>query len=1608
MIDPDEKTKRSLIKAAQKSLTASGKDISQLVSDMFSSAAAEDLVEYTSDELAEFAKDCWDSLSDHQIGTHKIRIFNPNLATDGAAHKDVTVVEITNDNMPFLVDSVMGAVQSCGYPMSLVLHPVLHIGRGKKGNVDHYYGTSTPEGVRGVRKESLIQLHIERLDSRQEIDQLMDELDLVLKDVRHAVADWQKMRLRLTEATLNFKSSPPPVPVDGLAEGIQFLEWLGNDNFTFLGMRDYVFEGGVDSGELARQTESGLGILRDPDVRVLRRGKELVVMTPEIREFMLRPEPLIITKANVKSRVHRPVHMDYIGVKQFDEEGILIGELRIIGLFGSTTYTESTKTVPYLRRKVDGVLTKSGFDPDGHSGRALMNVLEGYPRDELFQIDIDTLTRFAEAILRLDERPRIRVLPRRDKFNRFVSVMVFVPRDRYTTGVRLGIGQYLAKVYEGRLSAWYVTYPEGPLARVHFIIGHDEGEMPDPSRADLEREVSSIVRTWQDSLRYVLRQSLDAEKARLLGEKYANAFQAGYIEQFGSESALDDIKIIEKLGRGRDTRITFYRRPDENDHRVSLKVIHAEWPIPLSERVPMLENMGFRVINERTYQITPFEGTASYLHDMTLETASGAPMAYSSEEFDRLRMLFLAVWYDRAEDDGYNALALHAKIAWRDIAMIRSVSRYLRQAGIFYSESFMSEALCRNPKIAVALVDIFHLRFSIDEGKGDRSLKAARTLEEINAALESVDSIDDDRILRRFLNVIESVLRTNFFQLDSEGQPKPTFSFKLNPRNIDELPAPRPYREIFVYSPRLEGVHLRFGKVARGGLRWSDRAQDFRTEVLGLVKAQQVKNAVIVPVGAKGGFVPKKLPVGGSREDVFTEGTEAYKIFISSLLDVTDNLDGEKVVPPEMVVRRDDDDAYLVVAADKGTATFSDTANAISEGRDFWLGDAFASGGSAGYDHKKMGITARGGWEAVKRHFREMDRDIQKEPFTAAGVGDMSGDVFGNGMLLSKKTRLVAAFDHRDIFIDPNPNADKTWPERKRLFDMGRSSWQDYNKSYLSKGGAIFSRSEKSLTLSPEIQKLLQIDKSKTTPNEVMTAILRMETDLLWFGGIGTYIRASTESDAEAGDRANDAIRVTPQQLKCKVIGEGANLGITQKARMEFSRLGGRCNSDAIDNSAGVNSSDLEVNIKIALGAAVRSKKLDTPARNKLLADMTDNVAGLVLRNNYLQTLSISLAERRGIEAFSYQKRMMQHLEKRQLLDREVEFLPDDITLSEMELAGQTLTRPEIGVLLAYAKLTLYDDLLETTVPDDPYFEVELISYFPDMMKENYKSEITGHRLRREIIATQIANHMINRGGPTFITRIGDQTGAKSDETALAFTAATAAFALEELYAGIDKLDNSVTGDMQLELYQRLQEAVFEQTVWFLRNVTSSEGVAATIDRFKSGIQTLSPKMLDLTISSIKERTAEQIKRYSDAGVPGELAEKIARLPLDLSIPDAVLVSERASKPLDKVATIFFKVADHFRIGRIDTLARNLAVVDYYDGLALDRARSMLASAHRQIAAEVLSKGTTQKGFDDWLKMKGIEAERTISAVNEITESDVLTVSKLSVAASLLADLAST
>ncbi len=1147
-------------------------------------------------------------LARHRLpGVANVRVYNPSTEADGWSNAR-TIIQVVTDDMPFLVDSVTGALVNAGIDIHLIVHPQLVVSRDAAGELEHV----VPRDVTGKKvsvavgelAESWMLLSIDRESDEARRALLERTVRDVLEDVRQSVEDWPKMRSKCLVLAAELEGSPPQgVDADETALAIRFLRWMADDHFTFLGFRDYTLRQTAEGELLAPVTGSGLGLLRsDPPL-----GQDPVLLTPQASAKAHEPNILVLTKANTRSTVHRITHLDYVGVKQYDEAGQVVGERRFLGLYASTAYTESVMRVPLVAEKVQAVLERSGVAPDSHTGKDLLGVLESYPRDELIQAGIEQLYETAMSVTQLQERRRTKLFIREDDFGRFVSCLVYIPRDRYNTTVRLRMADILKDTFGGESVEFSARVSESALSRLQFVVRVPKGRrvrtLDRAEQEALEHRLVEVSRTWSDRLGDALRAARGEEDGDRLMDRFGRAFPTAYEETFSVHQGVADLSHLDRLGKGTGTSVALYRPADAPDDVRRFKLFRVD-PLSLTDILPIFTHMGVEVVDEQPFEVVRADGTTLYVYDFGLRVPDAA--IWEECPHERLRELFegavAAVWDGRAESDGFNRLVLAAQLTWRQVVVLRAVAKYLRQARATYSQSYLEDALVSHPAIARELVELWEARFDPQRYAGSVSDERTAAEEEIAGrvvdALDDVSSLDHDRIIRAFLGVIRAGLRTNFYQPGADGEHKAYVSLKLNPKAVPDLPAPRPQFEIWVYSPRVEGVHLRFGPVARGGLRWSDRREDFRTEVLGLVKAQMVKNAVIVPTGSKGGFYPKQLPDPAvDREAWLEEGKAAYRMFISGLLDITDNRVSGAAVPPEHVVRHDGDDVYLVVAADKGTATFSDIANGVAQSYGFWLDDAFASGGSAGYDHKAMGITARGAWESVKRHFREMGVDTQSQDFTVVGVGDMSGDVFGNGMLLSEHIRLVAAFDHRHVFIDPSPDAAASFAERRRLFDLPRSSWDDYDKSLISAGGGVFPRHLKSIEVTPEMAEVLGIKGVQTmTPAELIHAILLAPVDLLWNGGIGTYVKASTEDHISIGDRANDAIRVDGKQLRAKVVGEGGNLGLSQLGRIEAAFCGVRVNTDAIDNSAGVDTSDHEVNIKVLLGEVVRQGDCSPPS----------------------------------------------------------------------------------------------------------------------------------------------------------------------------------------------------------------------------------------------------------------------------------------------------------------------------------------------------------------------------------------------------------------------------
>ncbi|CAI9414187.1 NAD-specific glutamate dehydrogenase [Pleomorphomonas sp. T1.2MG-36] len=1568
-----------LDEAADLAASGSRPEVASLLKTLYGKGAAEDVVAYTANELVAFAEGAMSSLSLRVPGIHSIRIYNPTWDEEASHRREVTVVDVLNENMPFLVDSVMQELTDAGIEVRLMVHPILSVVRGMSGRLLSI--GDDPD----ANRESFIHIHIARLPDAIAAAQLETRLDGLLTEVRAAVDDWPRMQALVKSVINVYRHTPPPLPPEAVAEAVEFLNWLNADNFTFLGLREYAVGAGGSSAEPTSLIPTGgYGLLRDPEVRVLRRGREMVQVTPEITEFLRQAEPLIVAKANVKARVHRHAYLDYIGIKRYDAHGRLVSEIRLLGLFTASAYTRSTHSIPYLRRKVGTIMASAGFDPESHSGRALRNILESYPRDELFQVDLDTLLDFSLAILELGERPRIRVLARRDKFDRFVSLLVYVPRDRYNTDTRLAIGNYLADAFDGRVSSVYPAFPEGPLARVHYIIGRDDGPTPAVAQAELEAAVARITRNWCDGFADACRAKFGPARGRKLIELYARAFPEAYRASYSAEMAVADVALLELFAGDRWTAVDLIGGGLPSP-RVSMRLMSRGGPVPLSARVPVLEAMGFTVLEEKTFEIGR-SGETIVLHDMALRRADGVDVDLSRDG-NRLKALFMAVWLGRADSDRLNALTLVAGLGWREIAMLRALARYLGQVGLAHGHAYVAEALVRNAGVATLLVALFSARFD-PTFAGDRAARLAALRGELEAALREVPILDDDRILRRLANLIEAATRTTFFQIGVDGDPHPVMAFKFDAARIDGLPAPRPFAEIWLHAPDVEGVHLRFGKVARGGLRWSDRPEDFRTEILGLVKAQQVKNAVIVPVGAKGGFVARRIAAGADRA---AAGIAAYERYVGTLIDLTDNIVEDAVVPPVDTVRYDGDDPYLVVAADKGTASFSDVANRIALSRGFWLADAFASGGSAGYDHKKMGITARGAFEAVKRHFRELDLDAEVDPFTAVGVGDMSGDVFGNFMLLSPSLKLVAAFDHRHIFIDPAPDAEAALAERRRLFALPRSSWADYDATKLSPGGGVFSRTQKSVALSAGARAVLGVKADALSPDELVAALLRAPVDLLFFGGIGTFVRGGDESNLDVGDRINDGVRVSAGDLRARVVGEGANLGMTPRARVDFARRGGRINSDAIDNVGGVATSDAEVNIKIAFGRAMAAGRLELAERNELLAGMTDDIAASVLRLCRRQVVALSVTRARGSGELPRLMRLSAVLAERGLLDPRREGLPDEVAAGRLAAAGETLSRPETAILMAHAKLMLSDELLSGRLIDDPALNDWLNHAFPPAMRARFAEDISAHRLARDILATRIAGAAVDAAGPTFVSRLGDEADVDAQAAVRALVVAAAAFGTDTVTAEIDALEGKVTGAVWVELRRRVADFLTDAALWVAQNVKAEGDLASSIERLAGGVRSFRDSAPAGKVDS--ELVA--------AGVPERLAMRLASLPAELGSLDLIVIGEEVGRAVDEVLPVMVAIDEAISADLVGRLAGLVRPADLYEGQAAEIARRSFASSRRRIVARAIAEG----GADLWTTAREARIGRLRQLIGDLLVGPP-TVAKLTVAAGLVAELA--
>ena len=1560
----------------------------------YANVAVQDLSARTPAMLAAAALSNFDTIAKRRPGKTNIRVHSPDAKRDGWTSPH-SFVEVGTDDMPFLVDSASAALAQLGITVALLVHPIMRVKRDGAGNIVEIVEAGSTGGA--TRAESIVTFEIARQEDAARLKEIADTLTGVYADVRAAVEDWPAMRAEVQGIINDLKLRFAEGTTGEVAEAQDFLQWAHDNHFTFLGYREYEFVGEGKAAKVKVDAKKGLGLLRDSDRLVLSELRHLGSLPSEVQAFVRRPDPVIVSKADAKSTVHRAVTLDTIGVKKFDARGKVIGQRLIVGLFTSTAYSSSPRAIPLLRRKIDKVFTRTGFAPASHDGKALQHILETFPRDELFQIRDADLHDISLGILHTQDHQRVAVFVRLDDFLRYASCFIYVPRERYSYDLRARVQTILEKAFGGEMANYNTEYGETPLARIHMTIALAERRHPDIDIKQIEAEIARAARSWPDNLRRALAAAHEPALARTLADAYGEAFPTSYTDHIDAEATLADVANIHQAVSSNRLTMDLYRPKSAAANELRFKIYHPHVPLPLSDVLPMLEDMGLKVIDEMPHAVTPRTTTHALvmIHDFGLQTRNGAAVdladvrANFHEVFDRS-------WSGEMESDGLNALVIGAELGWREIVTLRHFARYLRQVKAPFSQEYMIGALNNNPAIAASLADMFVAKF--DPKNKSRDALVEKFRKDILTTLESVTSADEDRVLRRFLNVVDSALRTNFFQMGADGQPKPYLSVKFDSTKIDEMPLPRPLREIFVYSPRVEAIHLRGGLVARGGIRWSDRPEDFRTEILGLMKAQMVKNSVIVPVGSKGGFTVKRPPVDGGRDAIMAEGIACYRTFMSGLLDITDNLKNGKILPPKDVVRLDGDDPYLVVAADKGTATFSDIANGIAIDYGFWLGDAFASGGSVGYDHKKMGITARGAWESVKRHFREVGKDIQNEDFICVGVGDMSGDVFGNGMILSRHTKLIGAFNHMHIFVDPDPDPSTSFKERVRMFNLPRSSWTDYNAKVLSKGGGIYDRKAKSIALSAEARARFAITKATVTPNELIKVMLQAEVELLWFGGIGTYMKASFETHADADDRSNDAVRVSANEVRAKVIGEGANLGVTQRARIEYALRGGRLNADSIDNSAGVDTSDHEVNIKILLDAVVAKKKLSYAQRNVQLAKLTDELALLVLRDNYMQTQAIMLSQAKSVALLDLQQRFVRMLERAGRLDRVIEHLPDDETWAERARDRVGLTRPEIAIVMPYSKMWLYDTLLASDLPDDPLFENDLVNYFPTALRTKYRKEILAHQLRREIIATVVTNSMINRVGGTFGINLMEKTGVTPVEVARAYIVVRDAFNLRAIWSAIEALDAKVHADVQIKLFYDIEQLIERATLWVLRNVAAPIDIGKTIAELKPGISQLTPSIDKLIPKEVTEHIEFRIKRYTDGGVPAPLARQIAFTILMISAPDIVRAAAQSKRPLADVARLYFQIGETFRLGWLRYNAEKLPADNHWQKLAAAAVIEELYAHQKNLALRMMRGSITGDPLERWTKANASSLEQMKQMLTELSAADLVDLSMLAVA----------
>lgn len=1607
-----EKTQSATDELIEKTISYAHKHLSKKEADLISrfiplyycNISLEDTTTRSVANLYGMAMAHWELMQQRKSKELKINIFNPDLKKDGWQSNHTIIQVITND-MPFLVDSIRMEINRLGFTPHFMVHTggmrVCRDKNNKMTNVSSFHACEEDKST----IEAPISVEIDRQTDPKIIADIQNNLRRVLGDVRQMVADWPSMTQRVQEIIKELDPKKLVQDADEVNETKAFLEWLLADHFTFLGFRDYEIVGKGKDCALRLIPDSSLGVLRD--TRQSKTLRQYADLPKEARERALsKTNLLILAKTNTLSTVHRPAYTDFIVVKRFNEKGELIGERRFIGLYTSDVYRSDPRLIPIIRNKVSVIRKRSSLPDKSHAGKDLMHILATLPRDDLFHATVDELYEWSMGILHLHERRIIRLFLRKDPNNRFVSCLVYVPRENFTTDLVLSMQDILIQALGGLDVSFTTYFSESALARIHFLVRIDPEQPLNYDVKEIEKQLIKVGVSWVDGFRQCVLDYFGEERGNVIFNRYRHAFPAGYRENVSPEQAILDVEHIEKLLSGSSLRMNFYRPMDAQKNVLRFRVYQPDEAIPLSDALPILENLGLRVIGEAPYQITFIDGKKVWINDFNM-TYIKEPTFNIEEVKSIFQEAFERIWVGKAESDQFNRLVLEAELNCQEITILRAYSKYFRQIGFTFSQEYIALTLVKYPQIAKRLIKLFNHCF--DPQLSNSAKKLQEEIEqEIQTELDAVTMLDEDRILRRYLNLIRATLRTTYFQRNDKGEDKFYLAFKLDSEKISEMPLPLPKYEVFVYSPAFEGVHLRAAKVARGGIRWSDRREDFRTEILGLMKAQHVKNAIIVPAGAKGGFVVKKVMIDSSREEIMKTGIACYQGFICALLDLTDNIHKGQIVSPANTICYDDPDPYLVVAADKGTATFSDIANSISLEKKYWLGDAFASGGSTGYDHKKMAITARGAWISGERHFQDLGINVDEAEITVLGIGDMSGDVFGNGMLLSKHIQLVAAFNHQHIFLDPNPSPEESYQERLRLFNLPRSTWEDYNRELISHGGGVYSRSVKAIRLSPEVQAMLGIKKDSLIPTELIRALLKMPVDLLWNGGIGTYVKATEEHNDHVGDRSNDAVRVNGKELRARVVCEGGNLGFTQLGRIEYNLNGGKINTDFIDNSAGVDCSDHEVNIKILLNHIVAQKEITETQRNNLLASMTDEVAKLVLEDNYHQNNTLSLAAFYASRDFELYQRFINLLEKNGKLNRELEFLPNDATLVQRRTAGVGLTRPELAILLSYSKIVLKEKIKKSSLVADAYLSQYLKDAFPTQLARRYEDQMKKHYLAREIIATQVTNHLVSEMGIAFAYQMQDETGASIGSLVRSYVVATKIFKLDDLLTEVDALDYQVEAAIQYQMKEEVIRLVRRSARWFLRNRRVRLDIAATIAHFSQNISALYRRLPKLLVGGDKEAMDARQRELVERNVPTPVALKVACATPMFHALNIIEAATTNKEEVFRVAKIYFMLADRLELFWLRERINAFPVDNRWSVLARSSYKGDLDWLQRELTVRILvdTKARSIPGkIKEWWHKHEHQIRRWQSIITEMRSADAKDFAILFVAIRELFDL---